>query len=98
MNGFLRIRSSWYPVEAIHQIDDLGGRLRVTLHGNIKLDLDPIEAEKVLRQLQGKSEPATEPQAQLTLMARVAALEARVMSMTATTELMKQKKAVNAHA
>lgn len=91
MNGFLRIRSAWYPVDAIYQIDDLGGRMRVTLHGNTKIDLDPLESEKVLRQLQGKSEPATEPQAQLTLMARVAALEARVMSLTATNELMKKK-------
>jgi hypothetical protein len=98
VNGFLRIRSSWYPVDSIDQIDDLGGRVRVTLHGNTKIDLDPVEGEKVLRQLQGKSEPTAEPQAQLTLMARVAALEARVMALTASNELMKQKKAVKAHA
>ncbi len=98
MNGFLRIRSSWYPVDAIHQIDDLGGRVRITLHGNIKIDLDPIEGEKVMRQLQGKSEPTTEPQATLPLMARVAALEARVMALTATSDLIRQNKAVKTNA
>ncbi len=98
MNGFLRIRSSWYPVDSIDQIDDLGGRVRVTLHGNVKIELDPVEGEKVMRQLQGKSEPATEPQATLPLMARVAALEARVMALTATSDLIRKNKAVKTSA
>lgn len=48
---FLRIRMTYFPLDSIDQIDDIGGRLRVHLSTGIKIDLDPIESEKVLVQI-----------------------------------------------
>lgn len=49
---FLRIRATWYHADEILQIDDLGGRMRVSLSSGLKLDIDPIEGEKIARQLE----------------------------------------------
>jgi hypothetical protein len=48
---FLRIRMTYFPLDSIDQIDDIGGRLRIHLSTGIKIDLDPIESEKVLLQV-----------------------------------------------
>jgi hypothetical protein len=82
---FVRVRQTFFPVDAIDQIDDIGGRIRVSLATGVKIDLDPVEGEKVIRQVSGNAVPAVSvPQsdhsAVISLMARVAALEAKVAS------------------
>jgi hypothetical protein len=85
--NFVKVRMTHFPVDAIDQIDEIGGRVRVSLSNGIKIDLDPIEGEKVLKQVSAfGSLPATVPQQDhstvIALMARVAALEARVASLS----------------
>lgn len=72
---FLKIRQTWFPVDSIDQIDDIGGRLRIHLSTGVKIDLDPIEAEKVVRQVR----EINKPPAALEEKASFAALTARVM-------------------
>lgn len=72
---FLKIRQTWFPVDSIDQIDDIGGRLRIHLSTGVKIDLDPIEAEKVVRQVR----EINKPPAALDEKASFAALTARVM-------------------
>jgi|Laugresu1bdmlbsd_1035121.scaffolds.fasta_scaffold00994_6 small-conductance mechanosensitive channel len=83
---FIKIRSTHFPIDSIDQIDDIGGRVRVTISTGIKIDLDPIEAEKVMRQVESMNvarlQPETPPSA--VILARVSALEARVMSLQAS--------------
>lgn len=54
---FLKIRQTWFPVDSIDQIDDIGGRLRISISTGVKIDLDPIESEKVLRQVRDLNRP-----------------------------------------
>ena len=49
---FIKIRATWYHADEVLQIDDLGGRMRVMLSTGLKLDLDPIEGEKIAKQLE----------------------------------------------
>ncbi len=72
---FIKIRQTWFPVDSIDQIDDIGGRLRIHLSTGVKIDLDPIEAEKVVRQVR----EINKPPAALEEKASFAALTARVM-------------------
>lgn len=72
---FLKIRQTWFPVDSIDQIDDIGGRLRIHLSTGVKIDLDPIEAEKVVRQVR----EINKPPAAMEEKASFAALTARVM-------------------
>ena len=72
---FIKIRSTHFPIDSIDQIDDIGGRVRVTISTGIKIDLDPIEAEKVVRQVR----EINKPPAALEEKASFAALTARVM-------------------
>jgi uncharacterized small protein (DUF1192 family) len=86
---FLRIRQTWFPVESIDQIDDVGGRLRVHLSSGVKIDLDPIESEKVSARVasmcaggdQAPRAAAGESSRITSLEASVRALEARIASM-----------------
>ena len=72
---FIKIRSTHFPIDSIDQIDDIGGRVRVTISTGIKIDLDPIEAEKVVRQVR----EINKPPAAMEEKASFAALTARVM-------------------
>jgi hypothetical protein len=72
---FIKIRQTWFPVDSIDQIDDIGGRLRIHLSTGVKIDLDPIEAEKVVRQVR----EINKPPAAMEEKASFAALTARVM-------------------
>ena len=72
---FIKIRQTWFPVDSIDQIDDIGGRLRIHLSTGVKIDLDPIEAEKVVKQVR----EINKPPAALEEKASFAALTARVM-------------------
>jgi hypothetical protein len=72
---FIKIRQTWFPVDSIDQIDDIGGRLRVSLSMGVKIDLDPIETEKVVKQIR----EINKPPAAMEEKASFAALTARVM-------------------
>jgi hypothetical protein len=84
--NFLKVRQTHFPVDSIAQIDEIGGRVRVSLATGVKIDLDPVEGERVLRQVSGNvPAPASVPQQDtaqvVALMSRVSALEAKVASM-----------------
>lgn len=76
---FLRIRQTWFPVDSIDQIDDIGGRLRVHLSTGVKIDLDPIESEKVSARIESlagqSSSKALAAPASPAVLAKVAGLE-----------------------
>jgi hypothetical protein len=72
---FIKIRQTWFPVDSIDQIDDIGGRLRISLSMGVKIDLDPIETEKVVKQIR----EINKPPAAMEEKASFAALTARVM-------------------
>jgi hypothetical protein len=79
MIAFIKVRQTWFPVDSIDQIDDIGGRMRVSLSSGIKIDLDPIEAEKVVRQMEAMSTVRDGPDPQVAaLMARLVTLEAHI--------------------
>ena len=48
---FIKVRMTWFPVDSIDQIDEINGRLRISLSSGVRIDLDPIESEKVEEQL-----------------------------------------------
>ncbi len=84
---FVRIRSSWFPTDGIDQIDMVGERVRVVLCNGMKIELDPIEGEKVLQQVEhangarfSKSGEAVDRQPERTqaLLERICMLEARL--------------------
>jgi hypothetical protein len=98
---FIRIRQTWFPFDAIDQIDLIGDRVRVSLCNGIKIDLDSLEGEKVLKQLQGRQDAAEGIPQVPVLLARIAALESRVMSLQASiaaVEDRQTKKRVTANA
>lgn len=84
--NFVKVRQTHFPVDAISQIDEIGGRVRVSLATGVKIDLDPVEGERVLRQVSGNvASPTSVPQQDnsqvVALMSRVSALEAKLASM-----------------
>jgi hypothetical protein len=80
---FIRVRGSWYPHDSIDAIVEVGGRLRVDLCNGVKIDLDPIESEKVLKQLGKVVDAPAEPVIPTALLQRINFLETQVMSMKA---------------
>ena len=88
MTVFVKVRQTWYPSDSIDQIDDLPGKTVVVLASGLKIVLDPIEGEKVLKQLEGSAETAreqpTEPSG--ALIGRMVALEAQVLALKAKLE------------
>lgn len=81
---FLRIRQTWYPIDSIDQIDDVSGKMTIALATGHKIVLDPIEAEKVVRQLEPQaaqrdpSEPTTGA-----MLSRMVSLEAQLAALKA---------------
>lgn len=98
---FIRVRGSWYPHDSIDAIVEIGGRLRVDLCNGVKIDLDPIESEKVLKQLNRAAEPTVEATVPPIVTQRISAVEAAVMGLKAQitmSELAKQKARVKSNA
>ena len=52
---FIKVRMTWFPVDSIDQIDEINGRLRICLSSGVRIDLDPIESEKVEEQLRAST-------------------------------------------
>jgi len=84
MIAVLKIRQTWFPLDSVDQIDDIGGRMRVSLSSGIKIDLDPVEAEKVTRQMEAMSTVRDGPDPQVAaLMARLVTLESHIAGLKA---------------
>lgn len=84
MIAFLKIRQTWYPVDSIDQIDDISGKALISLANGQKIQLDPIETEKVVRQMEaGSAQPAQVAEPSGALLGRMVSLEAQVLALKA---------------
>jgi len=77
---FIRIRCSWFPVDVIDQIDEVGEKVMVSLQTGQKIQLDAIEGEKVLKQIRRTESVDVAMQAMLN---RLTAAEGQIMAMKA---------------
>lgn len=83
MIGFVKVRQTWFPVDAIDQVDDIPGKVIISLATGQKIVLDPAEGEKVCRQLESQSSvPPPEP-ASSGILSRMVAIESQVMALKA---------------
>lgn len=83
MIAFLRVRQTWYPVDSIDQIDDVFGKMVISLASGHKVTLDPIEAERVQKQLDAHSSGPLPSEPSGALLGRMVALEAQVLALKA---------------
>lgn len=84
MIAFIKIRQTWYPVDSIDQIDDVSGKMLISLASGQKVHLDAVEAERVQRQLEAHSsiqQQVSEPSG--ALIGRLVGLEAQVLALKA---------------
>lgn len=94
---FIRVRNTFYHVDAIDEIRDMGGRVLVVINGGVKIDLDAVEGEKVLKQMSAATpEPAPSPGSSTATLGRIMALEARVAQLADNMARIKPKKVTNA--
>jgi len=77
---FVKIRCSWFPVDVIDQIDEVGEKVMVSLQTGQKIQLDAIEGEKVLKQIRRTESVDVAMQAMLN---RLTAAEGQIMAMKA---------------
>ena len=77
---FIKIRCSWFPVDVIDQIDEVGEKVTISLQTGQKIQLDAIEGEKVLKQIRRTESADVAMQAILT---RLAASEGQIMALKA---------------
>lgn len=91
---FIRVRNTYYHVDAIDEVRDMGGRVLVVINGGVKIDLDPVEGEKVLKQMTMVTQEP--PPSATTTLGRLMALEARISQLADTMSRIKPKKVTNA--
>lgn len=90
---FIRIRNTYFPVDSIDQIDEVNGRLRICLSHGIKIDLDPVESERLIKQLDAMSPVRSAqdiPQIGV-ILSRLAAVESRTMAIHASVSASESK-------
>jgi len=85
---FVKIRCSWFPVDVIDQIDEVGEKVMVSLQTGQKIQLDAIEGEKVLKQIRRTESVDVAMQAMLN---RLTAAEGQIMAMKAAAITSKAK-------
>lgn len=83
MIAFLKIRQTWYPIDSIDQIDDTAGKMVISIATGHKIVLDPIEAERVQKQLEVHVSAPAAPEPSGALLGRMVSLEAQVLALKA---------------